>query len=147
MLPKRKPTAANRHTRRAQGVKLVKVKRGGPPAGPSPLVALLKRAIDDNDPAVVATEGIMGGEKGWLFHSDGACKYAIGVGKTRVTLHSMPMYANPQIHRSYKKLINNGDFGKGCIRFKPDAAIDATIIARFIRDCAKAPFTGSMGSE
>jgi hypothetical protein len=138
MLPQRKPKAANRHTRRAQGVKLVKIKRGGPPSGPSSLVALLKRTIDDNDAAVVATEGIMGGEKGWLFHSDGEFKYAIGVGKTRVTLHAMPMYANRQIHSCYKKLITNGDFGKGCIRFKPDATVDASIIARFIRDCAKA---------
>jgi hypothetical protein len=138
MLPQRKPKAANRHTRRAQGVHLVKVKRGGPPSGPSCLVALLKRAIDDNDATVVATEGIMSDEKGWLFHRAGEFKYAIGVGKTRVTLHSMPMYANPQIHRSYKALITNGEFGKGCIRFKPDATVDAAIIARFIRDCAKA---------
>jgi hypothetical protein len=137
MIPKRKATPANRKTRRAQGVKLVTIKRGKPPSGPSPLIAVLKRVIEASDGSVVTTQGLMGGEKGWLFHREGKFKYAILAGKTRVSLHALPMYEQPTINRTYKKLMTNGDFGKGCIRFKPDATVDENLIARFIRDCAK----------
>jgi hypothetical protein len=137
MIPKRKPTPANRHTRRAQGIKLIKIKRGNTPPGPPPLIETFKRVVHDNDPSVVMTAGLMMGEKGWLFHCDGQFRYAVAAGKTRVTLHAMPMYCHEAIHRTYKKLIPNGDFGKGCIRFKPETKVDMDIIARFIRDCAK----------
>jgi len=138
MIPKRQATPANRQTRRAQGIKLVKVKGGKPPSGPSPLLAILKRVIEANDDSVAGTAGRMMGEKGWLFHCEGKFKYAVVAGKTRVTLHALPMYENQSIHRTYQNLISNGDFGKGCIRFKPDATLDESVIARFIRDCAAA---------
>ena len=138
MIPKRQPIAANRATRRAEGIKLIKIKRGKPPSGPSPLIEAFKRTITENDPSVSITQGLMTAEKGWLFHRKGEFMYAVTASKTRVTLHAMPMYCNEAIHRVYKKLIVNGDFGKGCIRFKPHDTVDISLIARLIADCAKA---------
>ncbi len=141
MIPKRQPIAANRATRRAEGIKLIKIKRGKPPSGPSPLIEAFKRAITENDPSVSITQGLMTAEKGWLFHRKDEFMYAVTASKTRVTLHAMPMYCNEAIHRVYKKLIVNGDFGKGCIRFKPHDTVDIRLIARLIADCAKAAFS------
>ena len=97
-----------------------------------------KRTITENDPSVSITQGLMTAEKGWLFHRKDEFMYAVTASKTRVTLHAMPMYCNEAIHRVYKKLIVNGDFGKGCIRFKPHDTVDIRLIARLIADCAKA---------
>ncbi|MSO97874.1 MAG: hypothetical protein EXR11_06605 [Rhodospirillaceae bacterium] len=135
MIPKRKPLAANRKSRRAQGVRLIKLKR--PPQGPSVLIEAFKRIIVENDQSVSMSAGLMMGEKGWTFHRAGEFRYAVASGKTRVTLHALPMYCQPKIHTAYKKRIANGDFGKGCIRFKFDAKVDLDVIATFIRDCAE----------
>ena len=135
MIPKRKPTAANRKARRAQGVRLTKPKR--PPQGPYALIEAFKRVIVENDPSVSMSLGLMMGEKGWTFHRAGEFRYAVASGKTRVTLHALPMYCQPKIHAAYKKRVPNGDFGKGCIRFKFEADVDLNVIAAFIRDCAK----------
>jgi hypothetical protein len=137
MIPKRQPIALNRKTRRAEGIKLIKIKRGKPPSGPSSLIEALKRVITENDSAVSMTEGLMMAEKGWLFHRDGQFMYAVTSNKTRVTLHVMPMSRNDTIRRAYQKLIANGDFGKGCIRFKLNDNVDLGVIARLICDCAK----------
>lgn len=137
MIPKRKPAAANRQQRRATGTHVKTQKRGKPPTGPSPLVDAFKRIIVDNDATVVVSSGLMMGEKGWMFHREKEFTYAVTGGKTRVSLHAMPMYCDPKIHSKFKKLITNGDFGKGCIRFKPDAEVDVKLIAQFIRECAK----------
>jgi hypothetical protein len=136
VIAKRKPIAVNRKARRAQGLRLAKLKR--PPQGPSPLIEAFKRIIVANDTSVSQSSGLMMGEKGWMFHRSGEFTYAVTAGKSRVTLHAMPMYCEPKIHDAYKKRIANGDFGKGCIRFKPDANVDLDLIAAFICDCAKA---------
>jgi len=48
----------------------------------------------------------------------------------------MAIHCQPELHGRYKKLIRNGDFGKGCIRFKPDASVEQDVVAQLIRDCA-----------
>jgi hypothetical protein len=141
MIPQRKAAPANRKARRATGLVRSRAKTGGPkpPAG-ARLAEALARTIAANDPAVTRGDGLIMGEKAAMFHRPGAGKpvfaYAVAVGKSRVTLHAMPMYCEPKIHKAFKKRIAGGDFGKGCIRFRPDAAVDMGVVAEFIRACA-----------
>ena len=137
MIPKRKPLPANRKARRAEGVKLVKIKRGGGSSGRPSLVERLKAAIQSHDPSVVMSPGLVTGETGWLFHRAGVFTYAVVAGKSRVTLHVVPMQDDQARHARYKKLIPTGEFGKGCIRFKPDAPVDVAVIARLIQEYAE----------
>jgi len=132
MIPKRKPEPGNRRARRAAGMKTIKIKR--PP--PTSLADILVRLIIENDPSVTGNPGLLMGEKGVVFHRGSDFAYAVTTGKTRVTLHVMAIHCQPELHARYKKLIRNGDFGKGCIRFKPDASVEQDVVAQLIRDCA-----------
>ncbi|MDX2142890.1 MAG: DUF1801 domain-containing protein [Rhodospirillaceae bacterium] len=140
MIPKRKPLPGNRKSRRAAGL-APRIKRGGP-KGPSgaQLAEQLARAVAANDASVARIDGLMMGERAVMFHRtvDGKSvfAYAVTAAKNRVTLHAMPMYCAPAIHAAFKKRIANGDFGKGCIRFKPGAEMDMNVIAELIRACA-----------
>lgn len=134
---KRKPEPGNRRARCAAGLQ-PKVKKSKPPPGDD-LVAFLRRLIRDNDPAVMESRGLIMGEGGWTYHREGRFAYAVTQGKTRVSFHAMPMYCNPEIHASYAKRVRGGSFGKGCIRFKPDAAPDRDVLGEFVRACARAP--------
>jgi len=137
VIPKRKPIPANRKARRAEGIRLIKPKRGGGSFGPSLLNALIA-TINDHDPDVVMSPGLMMGEKGWLFHAHGAFRYAVVAGKTRISLHAVALQVHPTLYAAYKKRISFGDVGKSNIRFKPDAKVDLAVMAAFIQDCAKA---------
>lgn len=144
MIPKRKPVPANRATRRAQDAGRTKsrVKSGGPkPPSGLKLAEALARTIAANDATVTRNDGVMGGEKGVVFHRTAGGKsvfaYAVTAGKSRVTLHAMPMYSEPKVHAAFKARVAGGDFGKGCILFKPDATVDLNVIAELIRACAK----------
>lgn len=131
MLPKRKPVPANRKARRAEGVKLIKPKRGGGDGG-TPLAEALKQVIITHDPSAEMSPGLLLGEKGWLFHRDGRFAYAVTTGKG-VTLHAVALHGD--IHAAFKKRLPVGDFGKGCIRFKSDAKVDMNVIADLIQAC------------
>ncbi len=133
MIPKRKPVPINRKTRRAEGIKLIKPKRGGGGGdGGASLAEALKRVIADNDPSVVMSAGLMLGEKGWLFHRDGRFAYAVTTGK-EVTLHAVALHGD--IHADFKKRIPMGVFGKGLIKFKINAEVDLNIIAALVQAC------------
>jgi hypothetical protein len=132
MIPKRKPIPGNRKARRAEGVKLIKPKRGGGGGGGPSLAEALKRVIADNDPSVVMSAGLMLGEKGWLFHRQGRFAYAVTSGKG-VTLHAVALHGD--IHADFKKRIPMGEFGKGLIKFKPDAKVDLNVIAALVQAC------------
>jgi hypothetical protein len=101
------------------------------------MVTLLRRLVRHNDPKAVESQGLLMGERGWLYHRAGHFAYAVTAGAKRVTLHALPMYCDPALHAAGRRLIPEGDFGKGCVRFKPDAEVDATVLARFIRACAR----------
>lgn len=133
---KRKPVPANRRARRAAGVTAIEIKRPRPPSGAA-LVAALRRLICENDSHAVESPGIMMGERGWLYHRNGDYAYAVAQGKTRVTLHLMPMYCDPSIHKAYAGRVRGGDFGKGCIRFKFDAEPEWDKLTDLVRRCAQ----------
>jgi hypothetical protein len=139
MMPvaRKKPQPANRRSRRAAGEGNGRRPNGPRPPAGATLVEALRRIVRDNDAEATESRGLMMGEGGWMFHRDGEFAYAVTVGKTRVTLHVMPMYCSPSIHAAYSKRIRDGKFGKGCIRFKLDAAPELSSIAALIRDCAK----------
>lgn len=132
----RKPKPANRRARRAAGIQRP-ARKPKPPSGAG-LVEILRRVVRDNDPSVIECRGLLMGEAGWTFHRDGRFAYAVTQGKTRVSLHAMPMYCEPAIHAAYVKRIRDANFGKGCIRFKPDAEVDVDLLAEFIGACAMA---------
>jgi hypothetical protein len=134
MIPKRKAEPGNRKARRAAGVKLIKVKRGGGGGGDAALAEALKAIVAQSDPVALMSAGILEGERGWLFHKDGHFAYAVTASKTHVTLHVVALHG--ERHASFKKRLPQGVFGKGLIRFPSDAKVDMTIIADLIRACA-----------
>lgn len=134
---KRKPQPANRRARRALGLRSANTKPK-PPSGDD-VVETLRHLVRDNDASVTESRGLIMGESGWTFHRDGRFAYAVTRGKTRISLHAMPMYCNPEIHAAYAKRVRGANFGKGCIRLKLDAEVDRDILGEFIRACARAP--------
>jgi hypothetical protein len=99
-------------------------------------VGALKQIILKNDLRVKMSKGKMMGEEGLLFHEGNDFKYAITSSPERITLHSLPMYCNQEIHRKYKPLFIGSSFGKGCIRFKPNVDMNTDLLASFVKDCS-----------
>jgi hypothetical protein len=96
------------------------------------------------DKTIEARVGPMMGKEMILYDAAGAFKYGLASVKNYMSLHVMPMYANPKLHARYAKLLDKAQFQKGCINFKDGKAMPLDIVRQLIEDCAPIDLRGIM---
>jgi hypothetical protein len=100
------------------------------------LLAHIHATILANDQSVTAVvEGMMGKEM-IVYKCKGTMKYALSSVAKHISLHLMPIYANPVLHAKYQALLPDAKFQKGCINFIHAAEMPITVVAELIQDCA-----------
>lgn len=80
-------------------------------------------------------EPMMGKEM--IVYKAGTFKYGLASAKEYMSLHLLPIYVSPDLHASYKALLKDASFQKGCINFKTGEEMPLKIVKALMADCAK----------
>ena len=99
------------------------------------LLSFIHTAIVKNNKRVVPEVSKMMGQEMIQYKIDGIFMYGLGVGKSHMSLHLLPMYGSPDVHDKYKKLLNKAKFQKGCINFTKPEQMPLDIVEKLINDC------------
>jgi hypothetical protein len=95
----------------------------------------IHKVIIRNDKTVKARIGSMMGKE-MIIYECGIFKYGLASTKNYMSLHVMPIYGSPELHRKYKELLPAANFQKGCINFKDEEDLPIIIVNQLITDCA-----------
>ena len=102
-----------------------------------PYLEAIHNTILKNDPTVKATVGSMMGKEMILYNCPGSFKYGLASVKEHMSLHALPIYAEPSLHAKYLALLPNAKLQKGCVNFKNDAEFPLKVVGQLIADCAR----------
>ena len=94
-------------------------------------------AILEFDKTVDANIVLMMGLEMIVYKGKGMMKYGLASNKNYMSLHLMPIYGSPELHKRYKALLPNANFQKGCINFKSEDQMPMIIVQELIIDCSK----------
>lgn len=101
------------------------------------ILAKINAIIIKEDKSVTATIGPMMGKDMILYNAPGTFKYGLSSVKQYMSLHVLPMYGSEKIYSTYKALLPDAAFQKGCINFKTEKEMPLKIVRALIKDCAK----------
>ena len=79
----------------------------------------------------------MMGQQMLQYKLEGMFMYALGAGKSHISLHLLPMYGSPDIYTKYIKLLDKAKFQKGCINFTKAEQMPLDVVKDLIKECAK----------
>lgn len=96
----------------------------------------MHQVITSADSTIEPSIGPMMGKEMILYKAAGVFKYGLASVKNYMSLHVMPMYANPKLHAKYAKLLSKAQFQKGCINFKEAGDMPLDIVKQLIEDCS-----------
>lgn len=100
-------------------------------------LAQIHQLILENDPQVTANIEPMMGKEMIVYKGKGMMKYGLSSVKNYMSLHALPIYGWPPLHKQYSELLPKASFQKGCINFKTAAEMPLDIVRDLIADCAK----------
>jgi hypothetical protein len=106
------------------------------PADRQELMNTLHDTIIANDPNVTFAIKPMMGKEMIMYEEGHYMKYALASTKSHMSLHSLPMYMNADVHAKYAVLLSAAKFQKGCINFTGAAAMPVAIVAALVADCS-----------
>ncbi|MCP9770359.1 DUF1801 domain-containing protein [Lacihabitans sp. LS3-19] len=89
------------------------------------------------DKTVDANIELMMGLEMIVYKGKGMMKYGLASNKNYMSLHLMPIYGSPELHKRYQAVLPNANFQKGCINFKSEDQMPVTIVQELIKDCSK----------
>ena len=99
---------------------------------------LLRRALFDRaDLSDGHAAARMMGQLMLQYKLEGMFMYALGAGKSHISLHLLPMYGSPDIYNKYIKLLDKAKFQKGCINFTKAEQMPLDVVKDLIKECAK----------
>jgi len=108
----------------------------GQPSERQPLFHQIHKIISTNDTTVVPVIEPMMGIPMIIYKDRGMMKYGLAGVKNHMSLHLLPIYANPTLHARYKALLKKANFQKGCINFTDEEAMPLDIVRALITDCS-----------
>ena len=108
------------------------------------MLSSIHKIIMDTNKKVSAEVGEMMGKEMIIYKINGAFIYGLSNVKSHMSLHMMPIYATPNLHAKYSKLLSKAKFQKGCINFKKEEEIPLSIIKDLLHDCSQIDYTAMM---
>ena len=106
------------------------------PADRQPLLKDLHAIILAEDKTVIPVVEPMMGVEMIIYKDRGMMKYGLASVKKYMSLHLLPIYANPTLHGRYKALLDKASFQKGCINFTDAQEMPPNIVRNLIADCS-----------
>jgi Domain of unknown function (DU1801) len=106
------------------------------PAERQAILTALHEVILANDPTVIAAIKPMMGKDMILYEERCVMKYGLASVKAYMSLHCLPMYMNPALHKKYESLLPEAKFQKGCINFTNESALSPGMLAALIDECS-----------
>ena len=97
---------------------------------------MLHKLIMENKKVTAKVSKMMGKDM-IIYKTNNYFIYALGSGKSHMSLHAMPIYASKAIHEKYTKLLPDASLQKGCINFKSAVEMPPAIIRQFLGECAQ----------
>lgn len=101
------------------------------------LLSKLHDIVIQNDKTVTAVIASMMGKEMIVYNAPGTFKYGLASVKNYMSLHVMPIYGSPVLHKKYKLLLKEAIFQKGCINFRTKDEMPLKIVRDLITDCSK----------
>ncbi len=107
----------------------------------------LRAIIMTADPAVTQCDGpVMGNDNAIAYEEQGVFKYALARTKTGVTVHTMVLYAHPDLADTVKALFKGAKLQKGCINFRSLSDIDPEAFQTLMTQSAARDFSSVIAS-
>ena len=106
------------------------------PADRQKLLAALHDTILKNDKNIKPIVKPLMGKDTILYEQRCFMKYGLTNAKNHMSLHCLPMYMNPALHKKYEGLLLSAKFQKGCINFMNAGEMPVKIVAALITECS-----------
>lgn len=100
------------------------------------LIISIHKIITETDKSITPAMQSMMGKEMILYNAGTMMKYGLAGTSKHISLHLLPMYASPDIHARYQKLLPKAKFQKGCINFNSADQMPTAIVQKLIADCA-----------
>jgi|SRR6185437_3143140 len=101
------------------------------------IISSIHAIIVKNNKRVKPEVDKMMGQQMIQYKLGGVFMYGLGIGKSHISLHLLPMYGSPDVYNKYIKLLDKAKFQKGCINFTKAEQMPVKIVSDLIKDCAK----------
>jgi len=101
------------------------------------IISSIHAIIVKNNKRVKPEVDKMMGQQMIQYKLGGVFMYGLGIGKSHISLHLLPMYGSPDVYNKYIKLLDKAKFQKGCINFTKAEQMPVKIVADLIKDSVK----------